>query len=160
MRNNNPNVSLSTDLNVATRLRRAIILNDAVLVKRIVKNNPGKVRNPDLNDNGNTSLHLAAQLGFLEIAVSRLKRHESENYILMIPKQLLVDYGHEDDAISSNVTWDTPLHLAVETSVPIAVFLATKFPQCIPWKNKQGADVVRYLFHICLYKSATDLLYL
>lgn len=69
MTNNSLNVSLSTDLTVATRLRRAINLNDVVLVKRIVKNNPGKLRNPDLNNNGNTSLHLAAQLGFLEIVV-------------------------------------------------------------------------------------------
>ncbi|KAL8854032.1 MAG: hypothetical protein Q9221_001155 [Calogaya cf. arnoldii] len=124
MRNNNPNLSLSTDVGVPTRLRRAINLNDVVLVKRIIKTHPGKLKNPDLNDNANTSLHLAARLGFLEIA------------------QFLVDFGHEDDAISRNVLWDTPLHLAVETSVPIAAFLATRFPQCIPWKNKQGADVV------------------
>ncbi len=69
MRNHGLDVSLSTDLTVATRLRRAINLNDVALVKRIVKNNPGKLRNPDLNNNGNTSLHLAAQLGFLEIVV-------------------------------------------------------------------------------------------
>ena len=69
MRNHGLDVSLSTDLTVATRLRRAITLNDVVLVKRIIKNNPGKLRNPDLNNNGNTSLHLAAQLGFLEIVV-------------------------------------------------------------------------------------------
>ncbi|KAI4263894.1 MAG: hypothetical protein L6R42_000980 [Xanthoria sp. 1 TBL-2021] len=123
MRNNNPSLSLSTDVDVPIRLRRAINLNDVVLVKRIIKNNPGKLKNPDLNDNGNTSLHLAAQLGFLDIA------------------QFLVDFGHEDDAVSRNVSWDTPLHLAVETSDPIAVLLATRFPQCIPWKNKQGADV-------------------
>lgn len=70
MRNNNPSLSLSTDVDVPIRLRRAINLNDVVLVKRIIKNNPGKLKNPDLNDNGNTSLHLAAQLGFLDIAVS------------------------------------------------------------------------------------------
>ncbi|KAL9000900.1 MAG: hypothetical protein Q9169_000655 [Polycauliona sp. 2 TL-2023] len=122
---NIPHNALSTDVDVAIRLRRAINLNDGVLVKRIIKNNPSKLKNPDLNDNGNTSLHLAAQLGFLEIV------------------QSLVDFGHEDDAPSRNVSWDTPLHLAVETSVPIAAFLATRFPQCIPWKNKQGADAVR-----------------
>ena len=75
--------------------------------------------------------------------------------MLIIVKQFLVDSGHEDDAFSRNVTWDTPLHLAVETSVPIAVFLATKFPECIPWKNKQGADVVRCPFNTWLYASAT-----
>ncbi|KAL8679771.1 MAG: hypothetical protein Q9186_003987 [Xanthomendoza sp. 1 TL-2023] len=124
MRNNDSEVSLSTNVDVPLRLRRAIRLNDLVLVKRIIKNNPDKLQNPDLGDNGNTSLHLAAKLGFLEIA------------------QFLVNAGHEDDAISRNVTWDTPLHLAVESSVPIATLLATKFPQCIPWKNKQGADAI------------------
>ncbi|KAL8930382.1 MAG: hypothetical protein Q9172_000091 [Xanthocarpia lactea] len=123
MRNNNLNNSLSTNVEVPVRLRRAINLNDLVLVKRIIRNNPNKLKNPDLDDDGNTSLHLAAKLGFLEIA------------------QFLVDFGHEDDTVSRNVGWDTPLHLAVETSAPIAVFLATRFPQCIPWKNKQGADV-------------------
>ncbi|KAL8788458.1 MAG: hypothetical protein Q9213_001681 [Squamulea squamosa] len=124
MGNHNPNTLLSTNVDVPVRLRRAINLNDLVLVKRIVKNNPDRLKNPDLDDNGNTSLHLAAKLGFLDIA------------------QFLVDVGHEDDAISRNVSWDTPLHLAVETSIPVAVFLATRFPQCIPWKNKQGADVI------------------
>lgn len=63
------NVSLSTNVTVPVRLRRAIRLSDLVLVKRIVKNNPDKLQNPDLEDNGNTSLHLTAQLGLLEIAV-------------------------------------------------------------------------------------------
>lgn len=55
---------------VSIRLRRAIHLNDLSLVKRIVKNNPKHLQNPDLDDNGNTSLHLAARLGLLEITVS------------------------------------------------------------------------------------------
>ncbi|KAL8774965.1 MAG: hypothetical protein Q9209_000444 [Squamulea sp. 1 TL-2023] len=133
MRNHNPNTSLSTIVDVPVRLRQAINLNDLVLVKRIVKNNPNRLKNPDLDDHGNTSLHLAAKLGFLEIAVS---------VDINLPSQFLIDVGHEDDAISRNVSWDTPLHLAVETSIPVAVFLATRFPQCIPWKNKQGADVI------------------
>jgi len=56
-------------IDVSTRLRRAIHLNDLTLVKRIIKNNPQSLQNPDFGDNGNTSLHLAAQLGLLEIAV-------------------------------------------------------------------------------------------
>ncbi|KAL8724752.1 MAG: hypothetical protein Q9166_007766 [cf. Caloplaca sp. 2 TL-2023] len=59
--------SLSTSVEVPVRLRRAINLNDLVLVKRIVKNNPVRLQNPD--SDGNTSLHLAAKLGFLEIAI-------------------------------------------------------------------------------------------
>lgn len=51
------------------RLRRALHLDDLVLVKRIISNNPHILQNPDFADNGNTSLHLAAQLGLLEIAV-------------------------------------------------------------------------------------------
>lgn len=70
MRNDRSNHCLSTVVDVPIRLRRAIHLNDVILVKRIIQSNPGKLKNPDLNDNGNTSLHLAAQLGFLEIAVS------------------------------------------------------------------------------------------
>lgn len=65
-----PNVPLSTNVTVPVRLRRAIHLNDLVLVQRIVKKNPDKLQNPDFEDNGNTSLHLAAQLALLEIAVS------------------------------------------------------------------------------------------
>ena len=56
-------------IDIATRLRRAIYLNDLVLVRRIVKNHPQSTQNPDWEDRSNTSLHLAAKLGFLEIAV-------------------------------------------------------------------------------------------
>lgn len=51
------------------RLRRAILLNDLVLVKRIIKNNPSFLRNPDFENRSNTSLHLCAKHGFLDIAV-------------------------------------------------------------------------------------------
>lgn len=53
----------------STRVRRAIYLKDLTLLKRVVRSNPHYLRNPDLTDHGNTSLHLAAKLGFLEIAV-------------------------------------------------------------------------------------------
>ena len=82
MRNNNLNNSLSTNVEVPVRLRRAINLNDLVLVKRIIRNNPNKIKNPDLGDNGNTSLHLAAKLGFLEIAVSGHVNISSTYWIL------------------------------------------------------------------------------
>ena len=72
MKSHTSDVSLSTNVDVPTRLRRAIHLNDLTLVKRIVKNHLEKLQNPDLEDNGNTSLHLAAKLGFLDIAVSLL----------------------------------------------------------------------------------------
>lgn len=56
-------------INVEIRLRRAIRLNDLVLVRRIVRNNPEVLRNPDFQDKSNTSLHLAAREGFTDIAV-------------------------------------------------------------------------------------------
>lgn len=56
-------------INVEIRLRRAIRLNDLVLVRRIVRNNPLVLQNPDFQDKSNTSLHLAAREGFTDIAV-------------------------------------------------------------------------------------------
>lgn len=56
-------------INVEIRLRRAIRLNDLVLVRRIVRNNPDILRNPDFKDKSNTSLHLAAREGFTDVAV-------------------------------------------------------------------------------------------
>lgn len=57
-------------MEASIRVRRAIHLNDLVLLKRIIKNNPRILQNTDFEENGNTSLHLAAQLGLIEIAVS------------------------------------------------------------------------------------------
>lgn len=56
-------------IDVPVRLRRAIQDNDLPLVRRIVKNNASYLQNPDFNDLGNTSLHLAAANGFLEVVV-------------------------------------------------------------------------------------------
>lgn len=58
-----------TRIDVPRRLRRAILLNDLSLVKRIVHNNPKYLLNPDFEDKSNTSLHLAAKHGFTAIAV-------------------------------------------------------------------------------------------
>lgn len=57
-------------INPIIRFRRAIHLNDLPLVKRILKNNPSVLASPDLDDGGNTPLHLAARLGLVDIAVS------------------------------------------------------------------------------------------
>jgi hypothetical protein len=56
-------------IDVPRRLRRAILLNDVTLVKRIVRNHPEYLRNPDYDDKSNSSLHLAARQGFTTIAV-------------------------------------------------------------------------------------------
>lgn len=58
-------------IDVPRRLRRAIVLNDLPLVQRIVRNNPDYLRNPDYQEKSNTNLHLAAKLGFTQIAVRR-----------------------------------------------------------------------------------------
>jgi hypothetical protein len=59
-------------VDVPRRLRRAILQNDLPLVKRILDANPAYLQNPDLSDKSNTSLHLAAQKGYVEIAVCPL----------------------------------------------------------------------------------------
>ncbi|KAL2045748.1 hypothetical protein N7G274_002179 [Stereocaulon virgatum] len=111
-------------IDITIRIRRAIHLNDLTLLKRIIKNNSKSLQNPDHRDNGDTSLHLAAKLGLLEIT------------------EFLIDAGHEDESISRNANWDTPLHIAVESSEAVATLIAMRFPRCIPWKNKQGADAI------------------
>jgi hypothetical protein len=58
-------------IDVPRRLRRAIVLNDLPLVQRIVRNNPDYLRNTDYQEKSNTNLHLAAKLGFTQIAVRR-----------------------------------------------------------------------------------------
>jgi hypothetical protein len=68
---------LRVDLPVSIRLRRAILLNDVLLVKRIIKHNPSFLENPDFDDKSNTSLHLAAILGYLDIIVGSLRRRET-----------------------------------------------------------------------------------
>lgn len=53
----------------SSRLRRAIHLNDLTLVRRIAKGSSSCLRNGDQDDRNNSSLHLAARLGFVEIVV-------------------------------------------------------------------------------------------
>lgn len=57
------------ELPVPIRLRRAILLNDVLLVKRTIKNNPSYLTNPDFADKSNTSLHLAAIHGNADVVV-------------------------------------------------------------------------------------------
>lgn len=51
------------------RLRRAIYLKDAAIVKRLITADPKLIKNPDFDDRSNTSLHLAAKAGLYEIVV-------------------------------------------------------------------------------------------
>ncbi|KNG44350.1 26s proteasome non-atpase regulatory subunit 3 [Stemphylium lycopersici] len=112
-------------IDVSRRLRRAILLDDLSLVKRIIRNNPKYIRNPDFDDRSNTSLHLAAKHGFTTIA------------------EYLVDVGHEDGMISRNNDWETPLMLAAMSGKEeCGVYLAKRFPECVGWKNKAGLDAL------------------
>ena len=112
-------------IDVSRRLRRAILLDDLSLVKRIIRNNPNYIRNPDFDDRSNTSLHLAAKHGFTTIA------------------EYLVDVGHEDGMISRNNDWETPLMLAAMSGKEeCGVYLAKRFPECVGWKNKSGLDAL------------------
>ncbi|KAF2436288.1 ankyrin [Tothia fuscella] len=112
-------------IDVSTRFRRAILLNDLALVKRIVRNNPTLLQNPDYDDKGNTSLHVAAREGLLEIV------------------EFLIHAGHETPSISLNSDHETPLHLAcTHVHIPIGKLLIYTFPRCVPWPNKSGMDAL------------------
>ncbi|PSN64216.1 ankyrin [Corynespora cassiicola Philippines] len=125
-------------IDVPRRLRRAILLNDLSLVKRIVRNNPNYLRNPDFEDKSNTSLHLAAKHGFTQVA------------------EFLIDAGHESEIVSRNNDFETPLMLAaIAGKEDMGVMLAKRFPECIPWQNKTGLDA---LMLAC--KSGTGTLHL
>lgn len=107
------------------RLRRAIHLKDALLVKRIVQSNPQLLKNPDYEDKSNSSLHLAAELGLVEIA------------------QVLLDAGHDDTEISRNTDWVTPLMLAAEHGhIEVGRLLISRCARCIPWTDRNGMDAL------------------
>lgn len=61
----------------SVRLRRALELRSLSLVKRIILSNPDApslIRNHDPDDKGNTSLHIAARMGLVDIAVRLLEQ--------------------------------------------------------------------------------------
>ncbi|XPS74210.1 Target of rapamycin complex 2 subunit avo2 [Ascochyta lentis] len=112
-------------IDVPRRLRRAILLNDLPLVQRIIRNNPAYLRNPDYEEKSNTNLHLAAKHGFTQIA------------------EFLIDAGHEDDSVSRNNDFETPLMFAAMAGKEeTGVMLAKRFPECILWVNKAGLDAL------------------
>lgn len=126
------NILKQARIDVSRRLRRAILLNDLPLVKRIIRNNPAYLRNTDFEDCSNTSLHLAAKHGFVAIA------------------EFLIEEGHEqeknsgDVMISRNNDWETPLMIAAAAGKEdMGVTLAKRFPECIGWQDRNGLDAVR-----------------
>ena len=109
----------------STRLRRAIHLNDPLLVQRLIRNNTDLIRNPDFTEKSNTSLHLAATLGLASIA------------------DILIQAGHEDGEISRNTDHDTPLMLAAKSGhVHVGRLLVRDFPNGIQLVNRDGLDAL------------------
>lgn len=109
----------------STRLRRAIQLNDPVLVARLIRLHPTLLLNPDFAHKSNTSLHLAAQTGSVPIIT------------------LLVAAGHEEAEISRNALHETPLMLAArEGHVPAARALVEAFPRSVPMVDSKGLDAL------------------
>ncbi|KAI5287058.1 hypothetical protein KEM54_006273 [Ascosphaera aggregata] len=133
---------------VATRLRSAIVANDLLLVKRILRNNPTYLKNPNLDDDGNTSLHLAAILGHLEI----IRYLVDSGHEASTPQDICSGRAEEDDEegstttsssyveISLNGNLSTPLHLAATHSHPSCVrYLCETFPQTVDKRDYEGA---------------------
>lgn len=109
------------------RLRRAIHANDPLLVLRILKTNPHLLHNPDPSPTGlsNTSLHLAASLGFLPTL------------------HVLLQAGHENEGISLNEDHQTPLMLAAGAGHTECVnTLCLAMPAYIPKRDVRGRDAI------------------
>lgn len=109
----------------STRLRRAVLLGDVVLVQRIIRSHPKLLRNPDYEDKANTSLHLAAETGNAKIAA------------------ILIAAGHEKNDISWNSEYETPLMVAAKNGhVEVATLLIKAFPRCALFVNRKGLDAL------------------
>jgi hypothetical protein len=142
---------------IPRRLRRAIFENDLPLVKRILEANPAYLQNPDLSDKSNTSLHLAAQKGYVEIAVCPFLSMISDD-ILTNCKEHLISLGHDfseppgdfmylystrSQGTSYNTDGQTPLHLAASFSHNAVVErLCEYFPHLINRPAKDGSTAL------------------
>ncbi|KAI4863308.1 ankyrin [Hypoxylon rubiginosum] len=109
------------------RLRRAVHSNDALLVRRIVNSYPGLIHNPDHSANGlsNSSLHLAASLGHLQVC------------------KALIDLGHENPTPALNDDHQTALMLAASAGhTEVVLFLAENDPTSILRRDIRGKDAI------------------
>ncbi len=114
-------------IEASLRLRRAIHLNDALLVRRILKSHPTLLHNPDASSTGlsNSNLHLAASLGHLQIC------------------RLLVSLGHEKPCPALNERHQTALMLAAAAGhTDIVHFLCEEDASSIPRRDARGRDAV------------------
>lgn len=118
------------------RLRRAIQLRSLSLVRRIVLSSPqwpDLIRNNDLEDSGNTSLHLAARLGLVDIAA------------------FLLDNGHETQGVTRNLNGCTALMIAAQAGpdeadatvrdrVQIGKLIVEHSSETVHVRDKEGKD--------------------
>lgn len=94
--------------------------------KRILKNHPRSLYNPDIV--GNTSLHIAAEKGHLGIV-----------------QHLVEEEQHERDGVSKNNNGDTPLMLAAgEGHEEVVHCIVSRFSRCIDWRNKVGVTAMMH----------------
>ena len=131
-----PSISESTPRDLLTtnrridpsvRLRRAILVNDALLVERILKSHPKLLHNPDATPQGlsNSNLHVAASLGHLAIC------------------KVLVGRGHEDPEAALNESHQTALMLAAAAGhTEVVHFLSEYDPACILRRDVRGRDAI------------------
>ncbi|RSM12293.1 hypothetical protein CEP52_002453 [Fusarium oligoseptatum] len=109
------------------RVRRAIHANDATLLRRILKNHPSLLLNPDSSPSGlsNSNMHLAAQLGHREIC------------------EVLLEFGHEDPCPALNESHQTALMLAAAAGHTEVVHLLCEHDKtCILRRDIRGRDAV------------------
>lgn len=101
----------------SNRLRRAIRDNDLLWTKRLV-HKVDSVENYDAEEEGMSSLHLAALLGHQHIVA------------------FLVQIGHDRREISRNGRLETPIMLAAKHDREQTVhFLALQFPRSVDMRN-------------------------
>ncbi|KAF3925309.1 Ankyrin-2 [Dactylellina cionopaga] len=115
-------------VDIRTRLKRAILTNDLLVVKRLCTENPSCVNYCDSEEKGNTPLHIAAEAGLYSIVV------------------FLCASGHESNGISRNYEGQTPLMVAsgsTHTAADDVVFyLANEFPRSVNWRDKSGMTAI------------------
>lgn len=106
------------------------------LVRRIIVSNshlPDLVRNHDFAGNGNTSLHLAAKLGLVDIAV------------------ILLDLGHEAHGATRNTAGETCLMIAaqagadddsalVRNRLEVGRLIIQRYPNAVHIRDNTGKD--------------------
>ncbi|KAK6524605.1 hypothetical protein TWF281_011508 [Arthrobotrys megalospora] len=115
-------------IDIRTRLKRSILTNDLLVLKRLLRSHPTSLRYSDPSDNGNTPLHLAASHGQTSIVT------------------FLVQSGHEDDGISRNYEGQTPLMVASGCTDgdadDVVFYLAGEFERCVGWRDKSGMNAL------------------